>query len=392
MQSKKGIYLLIGFISAILIFFCILFFVHENALENGILFTVSFQYEGAKEIKYNFYNQSGKIEKIEGDNSFFLAKTDYNSVKLLRKITKKRKESKTPYNEKGIQIYNGQNKRYYLIPYEEEIAVELSSFIIDGYIHSELQKTTGKDYYQELYLYQNDKTKNWTKNGDQNKIIHTYSCQNKDCKFLYVGIENETILWDDKYYLYNYQNSYKEEIIIEEKNKNAKWIKLKNEIKGIEVTSQNDKKALYDLERKEYVSDFTDEQYTYITKDLYLKQKTTKKEDYYYTVTVTDKNTHKDLWKLDLEEKNKININMRKLTIQEIDYFVLEKIEENNKSYQLINSNGEWINKNLIQTKEGNYIINEKDLLLREKDYYRIYDSKGNFLEETEDIEKLELK
>ena len=61
MQNKKGLYLLLAFIGTILIFFCILFFVHERTLENGILFTVSFHYENAQDITYNFYNKSFKI-------------------------------------------------------------------------------------------------------------------------------------------------------------------------------------------------------------------------------------------------------------------------------------------------------------------------------------------
>ena len=145
MQSKKGIYLLAGLISTILIFFFILFFVHENTLENGILFTVSFEYENASSIQYNFYNQNGKIEKVEGETSFLLEKTDYNSVKLLRRITKKLKESKTPFKEEGISIYNGQNKRYYLIPYESEAAKELGTLKIDGYKHAEIKRTTNAD-------------------------------------------------------------------------------------------------------------------------------------------------------------------------------------------------------------------------------------------------------
>ena len=118
MKSKKGLYILFTLIGAILIFFLILFLVHENTLENGILFTVSFEYENAKEIEYNFYNQNGKIEKVEGENKFLLEKTDYNAVKLLRKITKKIKETKIPKEEEGITIFNGQNKRYYLIPFD----------------------------------------------------------------------------------------------------------------------------------------------------------------------------------------------------------------------------------------------------------------------------------
>ena len=57
MRKNKGLYLLIAFISVILIFFCILFFMHERTLENGILFKVSFEYDNAKNVIYNFYKQ-----------------------------------------------------------------------------------------------------------------------------------------------------------------------------------------------------------------------------------------------------------------------------------------------------------------------------------------------
>ena len=385
MQSKKGIYLLTGLIATILIFFSILFFVHENTLENGILFTVSFEYENAKDIEYQFYNQSGKIEKKEGDNHFLLEKTDYNSVKLLRKITKKLKESKEPFKEEGISIFNGQNKRYYLIPYDSEAAEELSKLIIDGYIHFEMERITNKKA-NELYIYQTEEQLNWTKDGSKDQIIHTYPCLNEDCKIIDIENLTEMILWDNEYYLYRYDTKEKEELDIKEEAKNAKLLIYENRVLGIEVEDEKGFKAYYDLETKEYKTDFTDDSYSLVNNELLLKQKsTTKEEKTMQTLSVYDYKKQKELWKKEIEGTSKYSV--MKININEVDYFILKK-ESNTKTYQLLNNSGEYLlnGKYLQVTEEGYFVIEEKDLSL-ETSKYRMYDEKGNFIKETEELE-----
>lgn len=379
MQSKKGIYLLTGLIATILIFFSILFFVHENTLENGILFTVSFEYENAKEIQYHFYNQNGKIEKEEKDNRFLLEKTDYSSVKLLRRITKKLKESKEPFPEEGISIYNGQNKRYYLIPYDSEAANELSNLIIDGYIHSEMERITNKKS-NELYIYQTEEKLDWTKDGSKDQIIHTYTCANEECNIK--EIKNaEMILWDNEYYLYNYETKQKEELYIKEEAKTANLLLYENQILGIEVINEKGFKAFYDLNTKEYKTDFTNDSYTLIDTEHLLMQKTTKKENKtVLELCVYNYKTKETIWKKELEDTTKHSV--LKIKINEVDYYVLKK-ETKTPSYQLLNNKGEYLLKgeNLKVTENGDFIIYDTQLLL-ESSKYRVYDEKGRLIKE----------
>lgn len=386
MQSKKGIYLLVGLISTVLIFFFILFFVHENTLENGILFTVSFEYQNAKEISYNFYNQSGKIEKIEGENHFLLEKTDYNSVKLLRRITKKLKESKTPWEEEGISIYNGQNKRYYLIPYNSDAAKELSSLIIDGYIHSEMKRTTNDEQPQEIYLYKDEKNSlNWTNDGSTSNIIHTYSCQNEKCK--YITIENdrmETILQDDKYYYYNYNTKTKEEINIDFDLKNGRLIKEKETVIGLELQNEKGLNTFYDLKTKECITSLENYHYSNINEEMILKQKkTTKDNKTIYELIVFDKTEKTNKWKKEMEDKNDMIWNIRKSELKDQEIYFLKREEQNKVSYYVLDSHGNTLlNSQRIELDEsGKIMLYEKDIIKNGEEHYHVYDSDGNFLE-----------
>ena len=385
MQSKKGIYLLAGLISTILIFFFILFFVHENTLENGILFTVSFEYENASSIQYNFYNQNGKIEKVEGETSFLLEKTDYNSVKLLRRITKKLKESKTPFKEEGISIYNGQNKRYYLIPYESEAAKELGTLIIDGYIHAELKRTTNADLKKELYLYHEDGTLKWTEKGETENIIHTYQCNNENCK--YIGVEtndHETVLLDGEYYYYNYVNKSKEKINIAFELSNARLIKEKDNIVGLELQDKEQYNCYYDLAKKECLTSKEKYNYSAINDTLILKKNHLKKNDkIVYELIVWNKEEKKEIWKKSLEDKKEIDWQVKKTNLNNQTIYFLKRLEKEKTSFYVLDELGNMLldSKRLELDETDKILLYEKDVIKDGEERYHVYDKDGNFLE-----------
>lgn len=377
MQSKKGIYFLIGIISTILIFFFILFFVHENTLENGILFTVSFEYPGAQDIEYNFYNQNGKIEKVEGDTKFLLEKTDYNSVKLLRKITKKLEESKKPFQEEGITIYNGQNKRYYLIPFQSNSAEELSSLIIDGYIHSELKRTVEKEI-NELYIYKDDQENlKWTKDGSVKKIIHTYQCMSNSCKFLQIDTY-DTLLMDEKYYYYNYGTYQKKEINIDFDIKEASILKWKNSIKGFELTTNDNLNIYYDLEENKTILQQEKYHYKFIENSILLMSQKYKKEDSYcYEFIIYDLNKNQKLWEKEREEKSDVDFQIIKTRFKEKELYILKSVTNQKEKYTLLDEKGIT-----ILEKENALKVQEKYILKNEIETYYTYDSEQNSFQE----------
>lgn len=380
MKSKKGLYLLITLIGTIFIFFFILFFVHENTLENGVLFTVSFEYENAKDIEYNFYNQNGKIEKIEGENKFLLEKTDYNAVKLLRKITKKIKETKTPKEEEGITIYNGQNKRYYLIPFESEAASELTSYILDGYIRSELKRKANKSLGTEIYLYQENEKLLSTKDGNKDNIIHTYRCNSADCRMIETEYSfAETVLWDENYYYYNYVTRVKEQIYVEKDFEKSDFIKLDNHIKGLQLQNIKKENAYYSLEKKELITEFENYEYQLVTSDLLLKQKQIKKENSYQQELILMKIQEKnEIWKKEIpvEENTQITIT---LINPEKNYYLIEKKQKEKTTYQVLDEFGKEMfdGKNVILTDNQEFMIQ-----MENKNYF--YNINGEFLREEE--------
>lgn len=389
MQKNKGLYLLIAFISLILIFFGILFFMHERTLENGILFSVSFQYENAKPITYNFYNQNGKIGKVENlenyETSYLLEKTDYNSVKLLRRLLKGKKEWKEPLKDEGITIYNGQNKRYYLLPFDSEGAEELSKLIIDGYIHSEIKRTTKKDTPNELYLYEKEDGLNWTKDGSTSRIIHTYQCESEDCKFIYVDKEHETVLYDLNYYYYNYMSKNKEMIHTTEVIEHTEFVKWEEKIIGINL--QNDKKqwAYYDLSKKECLTDFEIQKNKVINNDLLVTETSKKGETQTtYQLEVWNRWNKDIIFTKEITDKNNVEFELEKKE----NYYILKRIEKKESTYQICKENGESLipkfgeeiefdenNQIVIKTKENNQTVWER------------YDQEGNLLEKTHDKE-----
>lgn len=379
MQSKKGIYLIAGLISTILIFFFILFFVHENTLENGILFTVSFEYEDGKDIKYNFYNQNGKIEKEENENKFLLKKTDYNSVKLLRKITKKLKESKNPWKEEGISIYNGQNKRYYLIPYQSEAAIELSNYIIDGYIHAELNRTTQK-VYNEIYMYiDQNNTYKYTKDGNQENIIHTYSCESDNCEMIAVAEQKrEAILFDNKYYFYNYESNQKDLIEVEFDIKRAKILNWNDQTLGIELKNEKLETIYYDLKRKRALPKEEKMQYSIVNEDLILKNKQKANE-----LELYDLQNDKIIWKKEMSEKDNPKWTLLKTTMKEQTIYFLKNEGEKTAYYYVLDEKGNTLlnNKKLELDESEKIMIFEKDIIKDGEDHYHVYDKNGNFLE-----------
>lgn len=346
MQNKKGIYLLLAFIGTILVFFCILFFVHERTLENGILFKVSFNYENAQDITYNFYNQSGKIEKIEtGDgykNSLFLEKTDYKSVKLLRRLLKNLKEKKEPTSDIGITIYNGQNKRYYLLPFDSEAASELSDLIIDGYIHSEMNRITKKDQKKELYLYEKEDTLAWTTNGAEKRIIHTYQCSSDFCQGIYSDSENnEKVLLDEKLYLYNYITRAKEEINTEAEITNVKLLKYQDQLRGLELINKNNQSAYYDLSQKEVLTSFQNQNFSFINNDLLLEViKTTNENETDFSLRVWNRFTKKEIWKSNIIDQNNTIYSLKEQKNDNITYYILERTSNKKTTYQVLDA--EW--------------------------------------------------
>lgn len=383
MKSKKGLYLLIALIGTILIFFFILFFVHEHTLENGILFKVSFEYEDAKEIIYNFYNQNGKIEKIEGENKFLLEKTDYNTVKLLRKITKKVKETKTPTKEKGITIYNGQNKRYYLLSYESDGAKELADYIVDGYIHYELSKNTDKTFGPEIYFYKTEKELGWTKDGSKANIIHTYRCEKEDCKILYTEKDLfESVLWDKEYYLYNYLSKTKEKINVEDSIISAHFVKLNNHIMGLELINNQNQKAYYDLKSKSLKTEYEKDSHTLVNETLMLNQKKQKEN---IKLTVWNIDIREILWKKELPPEENVSYSLS-IVNSEKNYYLLGKEKEGKITYQLLDHEGNTLldNKNVELTEQNELLVIDENA---EKPY-KYYSTDGIFLRELEELPK----
>lgn len=257
MKNKKGLYFVIGFVALVLIIAGTLTFFHEDKLENGILFTLSFPYQTEQDIKYNFYNQNGKMEKIERKEinqiNFLLDKSDYNSSILLRKLIKDIKPSKEPSKEVGITLYNGQNKRYYFLPFQSESAKLLVSYIKDGFIHSEFTRVTNEKLKKELYTYQSMEGLKLTDSGKTPMIVDTYLCEKDECRQYEIEENSEyKIIWDGKYYYYHFKNHNKEEIKIDENMviQKVKYYLEEEKIIGLEITTEKEM-VYYNLERKE---------------------------------------------------------------------------------------------------------------------------------------------
>lgn len=387
MQNKKGLYLLFAFVGTILVFFCVLFFVHERTLENGILFTLSFNYENAQDITYNFYNQNGKIEKVEVgenyENSFILEKTEYKSVKLLRKIIKGLKEKKEKPTEEGITIYNGQNKRYYLLAFDSEPAKELSNLIIDNYIHSEMTRMANQPKKNEIYLFEEKETLKWTNDATKKRIIHTYQCSEDSCKGIYSDSENnEKILYDgNELYLYNYITKNKTPINVEEEIIDAKLIKKENQLTGLEITNKEKKNAYYDMSQNKLKTPFKNCNYSIINSDLILE---TLKEDNHTNLQVWDYQENKQLWNENFSNEKELIYNMNELNRNQIIYYVLEKRGETKSTYQVYNQN--WIA--MFENKIVNSVELKEDGILKveiEKEnqtYYEEYDTNGVLIEQ----------
>lgn len=380
MKSKKGLFLLIFFILTIIVFFFTLFFVHENTLENGILFNVSFQYENGKEIIYNFYNQSGKIEKVEKENKFLLEKTDYNTAKLFRKLTKKIKATKEPSKEEGITLYHVQEKKYYFIPYNSSEAEELISFIVDGYIRSELKRVANKKVGTELYVYQNEDEIKGTSDGSTDNIIHNYRCENEKCKIIYVGNNDyEMVLWDNDYYYYNYTTRSKEKLNVEEDFDTATFLKLDNRILGLDLQNKNKEYAYYDLAKKEIVIDYEKSKHSLINEELILKQ--SNNDSQYELIVWNIKEEKKVFEKIITEEKN-IAFSMQKIN-QEENTYLLGKTKNKKTTYQILDKNGNFL------LEEKNVEKNDKnELMIKENNITKYYDTKGNFLREEKEEQK----
>lgn len=379
MKNRKGLYLLIGLVGTILIFFCILFFVHSNTLENGIQFTVSFEYDGAKGIEYNFYNQNGKLEKVEGQTKFLLEKTDYNTVKLMRKIIKKKQGTKTPSKKEGITIYNGQNKRYYLLPYQNSETEELISYIIDGYIRSEYKRVTGKDFGSELYIYQTDDEKSWTKNGSTDNIIHTIRCEKEDCKMIYVGkTEQDTVLFDGNYYYYNYETRNKKQLNIQEKVASANLVYFDNKIVGLELYNEKEKSAYYDLEKQRLLTEFEDYNHSVVTNEMLLKQSAEKTEEgNQYHLILWNTEEEKVIFNKTIDEIDPVKFSLSRIN-SEKNYYLLGKTKNEKTTYQLLNEKGEY----LLEGKEVEQSENN-ELVIKGDKTDRYYNTSGEFLRET---------
>lgn len=391
MRKNKGLYLLIAFISVILIFFCILFFMHERTLENGILFKVSFEYDNAKNVIYNFYNQNGKIGKVETwenyETSYLLDKTDYHSVKLLRRLLKGRKESKEPSKEEGITIYNGQNKRYYFLPFDSEGAEELSKLIIDGYIHSEMKRITGKTFYHELYLYEKEDGLNWTKDGSTSRIIHTYQCEVEDCKYLYVGAEQETVLLDRVNYYYNYVTKTKEEIYTSETIKQTEFVSWDNRILGINLQNEENKWAYYDLEKKECLTEFENQKIKIINSELLLLEKRKQVDSQIsYELQVWNRNKNEAEWTKEQIDNSNIEYEIEKKD----EFYLLKRNDKKEITYQIRNDQGNIIIPKFVEEIEWD---EDKNIVVKTKEnnetIYELYNKEGNLLKKNKSKEEL---
>ncbi len=339
MQSKKGIYVIGALLSIVLITFLVLFLVHENTLENGILFKVSFEYENANSITYQFYNQSGKIEKVETDGetsySYMLPKTEYNTVRLLRQLLKGLKPSKTPWQEEGINIYNGQNKRYYLLPFDHPVAKELSNLIIDGYIHHEMDRFNNTQDSQEIYLYQTTSGKlEWTNDGSQKRIIDTYQCGVENCYYYKIDQENNiSILWDKVNYIYDYKTKYKEVINTSEELQDVEILRYNNQIKGLILENKESQRAFYDYEHKEVTTEFKNQNWTLIN-DAYLLNTQTDEPNVWYVWNYKTKEVKQTLSLTNMQNEK---YTMLELKNSKATYYLLEKESANQKSYQVYN-------------------------------------------------------
>ncbi|MCI8394322.1 MAG: hypothetical protein HFH86_02435 [Bacilli bacterium] len=394
MKNKKGLYLLIAFVGLILVFFCILFFFHARTLENGILFKVSFEYENAQNISYHFYNQSGKIEKKEKDGeyekNYFLAKTDYNSVKLLRKVIKGLKESKEKSNEEGITIYNGQNKKYYLLPYDSKAAEELSKYIIDGYIHSELNRVAKKELSTELYVYQDKERLQWTREGNQKRIIHTYQCETKECSFLYLtGEEKQAVIFDKVNYFYNYVTGEKEVINITEPLIYASFIKWNNEIYGINLMNEKKETAFYDLEKKTQVTDFALQTFQMMQPGLFFHYEQNKANLTEWTLQILKSDLKEKIWETKKMAKENNQFEIQELKSDLATYHILTIYENQTVSYQIFETDFQSLNEIIYQDlkfNENGNIIGVK------KDGYDLYDENGKYLKTSLNLDELEMK
>lgn len=392
MKKNKGLYLLIAFIGVILTMFFVLFFMHERTLENGILFKVSFEYENAKNITYNFYNQNGKIGKVENwenyETSYLLEKTDYNSVKLLRKLIKGKATQKEPSKEEGITIYNGQNKKYYFLSFDSEEASYLSSLIIDGYIHAELKRTTGKTISNEIYLYEKEDGLNWTKDGSVSRIINTYVCEVEDCKYLYVDKEYETVLYDKVNYYYNYMSKEKEAINTSEKINQIEFVKWEGKIIGINLQNEEGKTCYYDLSKKECITEFDFHKIKRINNDLLVLQKETKKENgILYELIVLNRWNKETIWKTEFIDQTNLEFEIE----QKESNYLLKRINKKEETYQLLNESGKTILPKFVEELE---LDEEKNIIIKTQEnnqpIYELYSQEGEFLKKS--VTKEELK
>lgn len=392
MKKNKGLYLLIAFIGVILTMFFVLFFMHERTLENGILFKVSFEYENAKNITYNFYNQNGKIGKVENwenyETSYLLEKTDYNSVKLLRKLIKGKATQKEPSKEEGITIYNGQNKKYYFLSFDSEEASYLSSLIIDGYIHAELKRTTGKTISNEIYLYEKEDGLNWTKDGSVSRIINTYVCEVEDCKYLYVDKEYETVLYDKVNYYYNYMSKEKEAINTSEKINQIEFVKWEGKIIGINLQNEAGKTCYYDLSKKECITEFDFHKIKRINNDLLVLQKETKKENgILYELIALNRWNKETIWKTEFIDQTNLEFEIE----QKESNYLLKRINKKEETYQLLNESGKTILPKFVEELE---LDEEKNIIIKTQEnnqpIYELYSQEGEFLKKS--VTKEELK
>lgn len=131
-----------------------------------------------------------------------------------------------------------------------------------------------KNTYKEIYVYSSSfdninpqniyyvvTTQKYENNtyGDIYTLIDTYKCQEENCKGYYSSTPNinKTIIYDDKYYMYNYKTHEKEEINLgNEEYQSVNLIASKEKIYALSVKNYQDKIAFYNLETKKYITDF----------------------------------------------------------------------------------------------------------------------------------------
>ena len=252
------------------------------------------------------------------------------------------------------------------------IKISLYKTYENEYIFFFYSKETGKNYYE---------TDEYTKVGEYE--CYSYNCKYKD------GFDNSIIVYDEDYILYDINTKKETKLDLNADSTNdVRFIYYDKKVYGLQV-AKYDKYAYFDLSKKKYITDF---EYSGFNYDGALKinkivgYKITDSDEIgmymnadYYLINIKN-------GKIEYEAGNTSSFQTKELN-NHIYYTKYVVTDNEQGGYEIYNDKFEKIAENVIMFG----LINNGNIMIKNKNTFSIYNSKGNLVKESKEYTEIML-